>query len=341
MPFLEQQDLYNQINLNKYYRSFNADGVTSSNAVACARPLPIAVCPSNPFTAFKDTWGLQNVTDPATGQTLLAEGKYWGNTDYFATVYTSISDGSSKTAGAGKIGWDDKTNYRADGALAVDNKSHEFDAGGAGEGGFFANATSVPISAIIDGTSNTICFIEDAGRTNPLMMPPQYAYQGTPSHYGAPTINPDGTPISGAYVDAGLPRDTIANPDSGKEPTAVWRWADADACGSGISGPAAVNNTQVTATTNPQDFDTAGNYTGKVINQNANPLGGPTISGLPGWQLNNVGLNDEPFSFHQGGCNAVMVDGSVHFLSEAIDPVTLRRLVTRAEGKTIDTDVAW
>ena len=31
-----------------------------------------------------------------------------------------------------------------------------------------------------------------------------------------------------------------------------------------------------------------------------------------------------------------MVDGSVRFLSEKLDPVTLRRLVTRSEGIPID-----
>ena len=116
----------------------------------------------------------------------------------------------------------------------------------------------------------------------------------------------------------------------------MWRWADPDACGSGISGPA--KSGQVTSTTNPQDF-TNGNYTGKIINQNNVPVGGPVIGGVNGWSINNVGLNDEPFSFHRGGCNCVMVDGSVHFLSEDLDPITMRRLVTRNEAKPISKDL--
>ncbi|MCE5269097.1 MAG: DUF1559 domain-containing protein, partial [Planctomycetaceae bacterium] len=56
------------------------------------------------------------------------------------------------------------------------------------------------------------------------------------------------------------------------------------------------------------------------------------------WSQNNCGPNDEPFGFHTGGCNGVMVDGSVRFLSEKLDPVTLRRLVTRSEGIPVDTD---
>ncbi len=89
----------------------------------------------------------------------------------------------------------------------------------------------------------------------------------------------------------------------------VNRWADPDAAGSGVSGP-------------PND-------TKQYINNNKVPFGGPTD--CP-WATNNCGLNDEPFSFHTGGCNAAFADGSVHFLSEEIDFLTMRRLVTRAEG---------
>ena len=110
---------------------------------------------------------------------------------------------------------------------------------------------------------------------------------------------------------------------------------DPDAGASGISGPA-----------NARGFlDAHGNYTGKVINQNAYPIGGKPAAtklnsagntqglypvdetGCP-WTTQNCGVNDEPFSFHPGGCNVVMLDGSVRFLSESLDPLTMRRLVT-------------
>ena len=35
-----------------------------------------------------------------------------------------------------------------------------------------------------------------------------------------------------------------------------------------------------------------------------------------------------------------MVDGSVRFISDKLDPVTLRRLVTRSESIPIDDDTA-
>ena len=61
------------------------------------------------------------------------------------------------------------------------------------------------------------------------------------------------------------------------------------------------------------------------------PANNTAGAGCP-WTCNNCGLNDEPFSFHPGGCNAVLCDGSVRFLAEGLDYKTLRCLVTRAEG---------
>jgi prepilin-type processing-associated H-X9-DG protein len=49
------------------------------------------------------------------------------------------------------------------------------------------------------------------------------------------------------------------------------------------------------------------------INNNNTTLGGPSTCS---WSLNNCGPNDEPFSFHSGGCNAVFGDGHVQFLAD-------------------------
>ena len=119
----------------------------------------------------------------------------------------------------------------------------------------------------------------------------------------------------------------------------AWRWADPDAGGSGISGPTSTD--PVTSRTTYKDPSTLprNSYYGKVINQNNYPIGGRVQSdGTLAWTHNNLGLNDEPFSFHPGGCNAVMVDGSVRFLSESIHPVVLRYLVTCSEAKTVSDD---
>ena len=40
-------------------------------------------------------------------------------------------------------------------------------------------------------------------------------------------------------------------------------------------------------------------------------------------------------SFHPGGFNCGMADGSVRFIKIAIDPTTLRKLITRAGGEVV------
>jgi prepilin-type processing-associated H-X9-DG protein len=170
--------------------------------------------------------------------------------------------------------------------------------------------------------------IEDAGRVSV-----QSFNGGTVPYYCLSTYVDNNVPTGSQ-----LPHDITGDATgalSGQTARGVWRWADADACGSGISGPFGDNASAA--------------YNGAVINQNAYPIGGvtpaaPSTTGVKGaqgsncsWTQNNCGANDEPFAFHTGGGNCVMVDGSVRFLSSQLDPVTLRRLVTRAEGIPIDS----
>jgi prepilin-type N-terminal cleavage/methylation domain-containing protein/prepilin-type processing-associated H-X9-DG protein len=92
-----------------------------------------------------------------------------------------------------------------------------------------------------------------------------------------------------------------------------WRWAEPDN-GFGVSG------------------DPTG--TKKVINNNKFPFGGPAGAPPTGcaWLSNtNCGPNDEVFSFHGNGANVVFMDGHVSFLSENINAIVMRRLVTSAE----------
>ena len=84
-----------------------------------------------------------------------------------------------------------------------------------------------------------------------------------------------------------------------------WRWAELD-CSIGVS---------------------------KTINNNRFPQGGPPD--CP-WDLNNCGPFEEIFSFHTGGAQVVLGDGSVHFLSESLDAATLRALVTAKGGEIVD-----
>jgi prepilin-type processing-associated H-X9-DG protein len=319
LPFIEHQDIYSAMDLKRSYRDIAAGGpvpgaaggtamidgtAVKGNVWAATRNIATYVCPSNPYAA-------PEVRDPAG----------FGGCDYFATVYTDIDpDSASPTYGARK-----KTT-RMEGALTVDTPRLTIN-GGSITGDSTAN-TGVRMGAISDGTSNTVAVVEDAGRVS------VQSFSGGAAPYYCLSTYVDNSVPTGSQ----LPHDITGDATgalTGQTARGVWRWADADACGSGISGPFGDNASAA--------------YAGAVINQNPYPIGGvtpasPSGTGVKGaqgsncsWTQNNCGANDEPFAFHTGGCNCVMVDGSVRFLSSQLDPVTLRRLVTRAEGVPIDS----
>ena len=68
----------------------------------------------------------------------------------------------------------------------------------------------------------------------------------------------------------------------------------------------------------------------KLINNSKTPNGGP--ASCP-WNSNNCGPNDEIFSFHPGGANVLLGDGSVSFLAETTAAAPLRAFITRAGGE--------
>jgi prepilin-type processing-associated H-X9-DG protein len=49
----------------------------------------------------------------------------------------------------------------------------------------------------------------------------------------------------------------------------------------------------------------------------------------------NCTNDDEIFSWHPGGANALFADGSVHFLNELITAPLVAALVTRAGGEVV------
>ncbi|HRX77832.1 MAG TPA: DUF1559 domain-containing protein [Pirellulaceae bacterium] len=60
-----------------------------------------------------------------------------------------------------------------------------------------------------------------------------------------------------------------------------------------------------------------------------------TDNSMPGTG-NNDGPNNGIYSAHPGGVQAALCDGSVRFLPETIDLLTLKRLATRDDGQSID-----
>lgn len=150
---------------------------------------------------------------------------------------------------------------------------------------------------VTDGSSNTIMWIEDAGRSHPDV-----------ADYGA--YSSRFTPVSGAAD----PIDMSSGPNGRR----VFAWADADAVGNGFSGP---SNAIAPASRAAR------------INNNSSPEGGPVECR---WSVNNCGPNDEPFSFHVGGVNVTMGDGSVRLLSEQVDGIIVKWMVGAEDGQVTE-----
>jgi len=70
-----------------------------------------------------------------------------------------------------------------------------------------------------------------------------------------------------------------------------------------------------------------------LVNNNANPRGGP-----PGctWDIVNCGPNEETFSFHPGGANVNLCDGSVQFLPREIDARAFAAIMSKDGGEVVN-----
>ena len=154
-----------------------------------------------------------------------------------------------------------------------------------------------------DGTSNTALVIEDAGRTT-----------GTAGKGNITSVRYVGGPRGADTTQLYAVAD-VAPGATGGNFSAPNRWADQD-LGSGVSG--------------------APNYPtyaeSRIINNSNSPKGGPPA--CP-WGVNNCGPNDEPFSQHTGGCQVVLGDGSVRFLSENLDRHIIRKLCNPQDGEVL------
>ena len=162
------------------------------------------------------------------------------------------------------------------------------------------------IAEATDGTSNTIAFAEDAGRDPRYLSPyTQDVMTGVASNgiYYASTS---------AYLTAVSPLDP--GPAGGTNLyRRYWRWAEPDEA-YGVSG--SPNNKY----------------------RPDHELNGWMTTGTFIAQGNNAGNNDEIASFHPSGANILMGDGSVRFLKDTVNVVTLRGLVTLSGGEVLSAD---
>lgn len=156
------------------------------------------------------------------------------------------------------------------------------------------------LTAVSDGTSNTICIAEDVGRSFEGIFPFMRSAYPDPT----PAVNRDGATASGFR--------------------AINRWAEPDQ-GNGVSGP---------PTGDPLS-PLFRNVPGPYLNNHATPLGGPPICM---WSNNNCFNNDEIASFHSGGALAVFCDGHVQFLGQGLDARMMRALCTPDGGEVVPLD---
>jgi prepilin-type N-terminal cleavage/methylation domain-containing protein/prepilin-type processing-associated H-X9-DG protein len=156
-----------------------------------------------------------------------------------------------------------------------------------------------PILGITDGTANTILCVEDAGRAHPNV-----------AIFGS---------MSARQSPVGVNNGLSAAPGTGGSPARrVFAWADPDTVANGFSGPSNSTGSRVAK-----------------FNNYPTPMGGPPE--CP-WTTNNCGPNDEPFSFHGGGVNAVMGDGSVRFIRDGISYLVLKYSVGATDGQVVTLD---
>ena len=226
----------------------------------------------------------------------------YGQTDYMTVAYTDIDP---TTGARAKLSSPDSTaTYRADGFLTL----HYMVLGSGGSG--FPN--SIDINTV--STTNTALVIKKGGRT--IVS----ATDGTSNTIAIiedvgkahESVSPFMLANYGSYTGSGSPSPSNRRNN--------YRWAEPD-CANGVSGP----------------HNAIGGIPAAQakINNYATPKGGPSACS---WSNNNCGPNDEPFSFHTGGCQAVFGDGHVQFLRDSISPQTLRALCTATGGETAGPD---
>jgi prepilin-type N-terminal cleavage/methylation domain-containing protein/prepilin-type processing-associated H-X9-DG protein len=240
--------------------------------------VPTYLCPTNPL---RPKSGLDSIG--------------YGYTDYGAPVYTTINP-----------------NWFVGSTLNFDNGSNQWRVDGGMHGG------GATIAGTIDGTSKTIAYAEDVGRSE---------FMG--GAYPDPAVAAGGDPNG---VAGTIPATDINTGGAGNR--CFWRWIEPDN-GFGVNG--APNNLQGFNSgtgARPADGSPVNNMTGtqRSINNNSYPFGGSALANGCLWNIDtHCGPNDEIFSFHGPGANVVFMDGHVNFLSQDISPVVLRFLTSSAE----------
>ena len=154
------------------------------------------------------------------------------------------------------------------------------------------------IAEITDGTSNTIAIGEDAGRDPRFLSPYTEGYWDGGSPARQPWPDPATTQGPAGGYTPLAPLLAMGRARRRPSASPARRTTSSARCTRSASGPARLRR----------------------------------------HQGNNAGANDELFSFHPGGVNVLFGDGSVRFLKDTINLVTLRALVTLKGGEVVSAD---
>jgi prepilin-type N-terminal cleavage/methylation domain-containing protein/prepilin-type processing-associated H-X9-DG protein len=182
-------------------------------------------------------------------------------------------------------------------------------AGGQPNGVFTFNSPAIGVRDILDGTSSTIAFGEwkiGDGNTSLLTIPSDAAYSG-----------------------GSLPAGATNTPNS-MTPQTVLAWMAT--CQKNLSATATGNFSWIGEA---WAFGLPGSAFGNVLMPPNSKYPGCIVGG-PGGLPNPAAF--EPSSYHPGGANFLMCDGSVRFLKDSVSIQTLWKLGSRAQGEIISAD---
>jgi prepilin-type N-terminal cleavage/methylation domain-containing protein/prepilin-type processing-associated H-X9-DG protein len=252
LAYLEQDNIGKLWDMNKRWTDPTPNGTNPSNLAIGQNAIKVFMCPSapgaprRPNAAFTQNW------NPGPGSSSVPAGNF-GPADYISIrqVRARAYTGAGLPLPPSLVGL---TAAAQEGQLS----------------GAFQQLVDTAIVGITDGTSNTILFLEDAGRPN-------------------------------NYI---LGRDTSASL------TDQLGWASPD----GVVG----------------SIDFSNPTTGAV--------NGGSIGAGAGGCVMNCNNDSEGYSFHSGGVNVAMADGSVRFLRQSINPASFIAMCTARFGEVNTED---